>query len=279
MTDHWNRKSFRDGVQVAWDGTSVELAQTCPRKYYYRMIENITPAGTSVHLLFGGIYASALELFYHRRALGDDLETALIAAVREAMILSWDHERDDEGQRKPGTGQPHSFQHSAKTVPNLIRTIVWYVEQFGDESESAIKTHHLQNGKPAVELSFTLEMSEDIVYCGHLDRVVDFGGGLYWMDQKTTGSTISPSFFDGFKPSNQFLGYTWAGQVVLQSPDQGRHHRRSTNRRRLLPLRALTHHLHLRPDRGVARQHPLHHPLHAEPHPRRPLAHEPLRLR
>ena len=211
MTALSERRSFADGVQFAWDGTSLELAQVCMRKYYYRMILNIAPRRNSVHLIFGGIYAAALEHFYLARAEGLSIDEALRRVVREAMQNSWD----------AAAGQPVEFDDNCKTRLNLIRSIVWYVDQFAEESTSGITTYHLASGKPAVELSFALEFSEDIVYCGHLDRVVEYGGGLYWMDQKTTKSTITPRFFEQFKPHNQFMGYTWAGQTILQSPVKG----------------------------------------------------------
>ena len=113
------------------------------------------------------------------------------------------------------------FADTKKTRPNLIRTIIWYVEQFAEETEDGMSTYHLQNGKPAVELSFTLEFDDDTLYCGHLDRVVKMGNGLYVMDQKTTGGTIGTYYFDQFSPNNQMSGYAWAGQTVLHSPVRG----------------------------------------------------------
>ena len=231
-------KSFDpSGLQFAWDATSISLAETCLRKYQLRMIEGWQPARKSVHLIFGGHYATALEHFYKYRADGASIEDALRRVVREAMIDSWDHEygespERDEGTpgmarargslvRLPGTGKPAVFDHPAKTRPNLIRSIIWYVDQFADESSDGIQTYHLANGKPAVELSFTLNVTEDIVFCGHLDRVVSYAGDLYVMDQKTTGSTISPRFFEGFKPDVQMSMYTFAGKAVLQTPVKG----------------------------------------------------------
>jgi len=208
-TDH--KKSFKDGSQIAWDATSLELAQTCLRKYYYSMIVGIRPRKTSVHLLFGGIYATALENFYKYRAEGQSIDDALITVVHEALKDSWDSE----------AGQPIYFDDAKKTRANLLRTIIWYVEQFAEETEDGIQTYHLQSGKPAVELSFTLEFDEDTVYCGHLDRVVEMGGSLYVMDQKTTGGTVGTYYFDQFSPNNQMSGYAWAGQAILHSPVRG----------------------------------------------------------
>lgn len=209
LTAH--KASFEDGVQIAWDATSLELAQTCLRKYYYTMILGVTPKSRSVHLLFGGIYASALELFYKLRAEGIEYEAAVRQTVRHALEESWDREANS----------PKDFNDTKKTRPNLIRTIVWYIDQFAAETEDGIKTYHLQNGKPAVELSFSLEAGDDIIFCGHLDRVVEYGDALYVMDQKTTGGTIGPYFFEQFKPNMQMSMYTWAGQVVLHSPVKG----------------------------------------------------------
>lgn len=212
------RKSFDStGAQFAWDGTSLELASTCLRKYYYSIIASIEPRRKSVDLIFGGIYARALECFYLYRAEGSSIDEALHSVVREALIASWDYDRSE----------PLSFDTSTrasaagKTRANLIRSIIWYVDEFGDESSSGITTYHLASGKPAVELSFALEFTDDILYCGHLDRVVEYGGHKYWMDQKTTGTTISHYYFESFKPNNQFLGYTWAGQTILGSPVKG----------------------------------------------------------
>ena len=205
------KSSFEGTVQTCWDATSLDLAMTCSRKYYYSMIRGIRSKETSVHLIFGGLYATALEHFYKYRAEGQSLDNALRAVVREALVASWDKE----------AGHPVIFDSPAKTRVALIRTIVWYVEQFAIESEDGLQTYHLQNGKPAVELSFALDFSPSIVYCGHLDRVVTMADHLYIMDQKTTGQTVGSYFFTTFSPDNQMSGYAFAGQAILHSPIRG----------------------------------------------------------
>ncbi|HLP67274.1 MAG TPA: PD-(D/E)XK nuclease family protein [Rhizobium sp.] len=205
-------KSFdANGLQFAWDSSSLELAMACPRKYYYRMIANIAPKDSSVHLIFGGIYASALEHYYKHRAEGETHDEALHRVVAEALIKSWDK----------STGQPVVFDDAKKTRSTLIRSIVWYLEEFGDESEAAITTVTLESGKPAVELSFALEFGDELLYCGHIDRVVDYMGGRFWLDNKTTGQSLTSYFWQKFQMSSQFMGYTWAGQTILRSPIRG----------------------------------------------------------
>jgi len=206
-----NKKSFQDGYQFAWDATSLDAAQRCMRYYYYSLIRGIRPKETSVHLLFGGLYASALENFYKLRANGATVEDAQRQVVREALIASWDEKR----------GCPRTFDDAKKTRVNLIRTIVWYIEEFAVENPDGLVTYHKEDGNPAVELSFALEISDNIIYCGHLDRVVSMADRLYVMDQKTTGGTVGTYYFNNFSPNNQMSGYAMAGQAVLHSPITG----------------------------------------------------------
>ena len=206
-----NNNSFRNGVQWAWDSTSISTAMTCPRKYQFMMIEQLEPKVRSVHLIFGGLYATALEHFYKHLASGASIDQATIAVVREALIATWDAEAD----------APIEFTDNKKTRFNLIRTIVWYIDEFGDEKGSAITTVHKEDGTPCVELSFSFELTDDIVLCGHLDRLVQYAEAYYVMDQKTTGGTISAHYFKQYKPDVQMSVYTYAGQIILQSPVRG----------------------------------------------------------
>ena len=203
--------SFKNDVQFAWDATSIELAMTCPRKYYYKLIEGYQAKSKSIHLYYGGLYAGALERFYKYRARGMSIDAATMAVVRETLNVTWDAPND----------RPMPFPHAAKTRFSLIRSIVWYIAQYGDESEGGLQTLILKNGEAAVELSFRFEMEDDIILCGHLDRVAVLGDEKSILDQKTTGSTIGPYYFEQFKPNNQFSLYILAGKIVFDIPVKG----------------------------------------------------------
>lgn len=194
-----------DGSQFAWDSTSLTLAETCLTKYNLQMLQNWRPEVDSVHLTFGGIFASACEHYHKLRFSGSDHEGALCTIVKNALVASW--------------GRP--MDHPAKTRPNLIRTIIWYLDEFGDETKSSFKTWRLANGKPAVELSFSIEIAPGILLCGHLDRVIEFQGDLFVADNKTTGRTITSAFFGSFDMDIQMSMYALAGQMVLKSPIKG----------------------------------------------------------
>lgn len=223
------------GVQVVWDSTSIGLAKTCLKKYQYKLIEGWSNPNLSVHLRFGQHYASALEHYYKHVALGMSEEDAVIEVVREALEDTWDNRlfegevSEDEGT--PGlastrsalrpvlnTGAPWNSMHNIKTRETLVRSIVWYLDHFKDDPAPV---HILADGKPAVEYSFAIPVDNGITFTGHLDRLVDYAGHPYVMDQKTSGSTIGPSFFDQFNPNVQMSMYTFAGQVALGVPVKG----------------------------------------------------------
>lgn len=246
MTEFVMPKSFDEkGLQFAWDSTSIKLASECMRKYYYKMIVGWQPETTSVHLRFGAAYATALEHYHKHVALGMDRTEAICEVVHEALIATWDHitcedcggegetlEAYDAGGRhgertvacetcngngKYG-GQAWDGGHNLKTRGNLIRTIVWYLEQFEDD---AVKTIILSDGKPAVEYSFKLPVDNDIIFCGHLDRLGEYSHDPYVQDQKTTGTTISARYFEGYSPDIQMSMYTFAGKAIFGVPVKG----------------------------------------------------------
>lgn len=213
-----NKSFTAEGVQFAWDSTSISLAQACLRKYQYKMIEGWHPHHFSDHLRFGQIYASALEHYYKHVAAGATDNEALCLVVNEAMISSWDHDLDSDGARISGSGKAWAPLDGVKTRENLIRSIVWYIDFFRDEPTPVMI---LSDGKPAVELSFALPVDNGIVFSGHLDRMVTYADSPYVMDQKTTKTTVGPYYFDQYKPHTQMSMYTFAGKAAFNIPVKG----------------------------------------------------------
>ena len=200
-------------TQFAWDSTSLGLLKTCPKLYYYTMIEGWQPKGDNIHLFFGGEYHSALQDYDNLRAEDIDHEEALHHVIADLLVRTKDFAPD-----------PDTKAGKYKSRQNLIRLVIDYLDNYKDD---VAKTYILSNGKPAVELSFRFELpwgpSEDQPYflCGHLDRVVDYNGDLFVVDHKTTTSSPGDYFFDQFNPSNQMSLYAYASQVILEAPIKG----------------------------------------------------------
>lgn len=245
-------------IQYAWDSTSLGWLKECPRKYFYHMIEGWRSKSESVHLKYGIWYHNALELYDKLRAGaydGHENPEAKVYTHDEALeqvifqCLDWTWVRDpatdyeiytpEHQVPKIGAGRPWLSDHPNKTRETLIRSVIWYLDQFKDDPA---KTIILDSGKPAVELSFRMEMDwgpeaankgrvfneneshnlgQPYLLCGHLDRVVDFGGGTYVMDRKTSSSTISSQYFEQYDPDNQMSLYSMAAKVIYKTPVKG----------------------------------------------------------
>lgn len=251
-------------VQFAWDSISLSWLKTCPRLYQYSMIEGWRAKGTGVHLKFGKLYHSALE-FYDKLRLprpddphghwgpdAYDHDNALREVVLQVLHDTWDYDKchacEDGRARDTGyicltckgsgkmNGHSWASDHPAKNRETLIRSVIWYLDHFKDDPAATLI---LANGKPAVELSFRMELDwgpkaattykngyavdlgQPYILSGHLDRVVEFGGQKYVMDRKTTGSSPTPHYFDGFAPDNQMSIYTLAARVQFSTPVAG----------------------------------------------------------
>lgn len=215
-------------IQFALDSTSIGYFKTCPRLYYYTMIEGWQPKGESVHLTFGILYHEALHNYDILRIDGRDHEEAVFEVVK--WLCESAEGYPDVSESKPSI--------KAKSFESLLRTVVWYLDKYPRETDPA-ETVVLANGKPACELSFRFELdwgpkglesyqmqdellnSQPYLLCGHLDRVVTFNENLFVMDRKTTTSALSAYYFDQWSPNNQMSLYSIAGQIVVGSPVRG----------------------------------------------------------
>lgn len=208
----WPSPFDDDGVQYAWDSTSLGLLKTCARKYQLSMVLNWQPKERSYHLVFGILYHSAIECYLKARATGTEYEAAVRLAIKQTMIDSFGY--------KPGMKK--GVPDNAKTREHLIRTLVWYFEHYKDHPA---KTVVLSNGRPAVELSFRFDIGSDLMLSGHLDHIVQFGDGNYVEDHKTTASTVTGAsarnFFKGFNPDNQMTLYSTAAMIAFNTPVKG----------------------------------------------------------
>lgn len=200
-------------IQYAWDSTSLGYLKTCPRLYYYIMIEGWAAKDESVHLRFGIEYHKALEEYDRAKAVGAKHEDAIRQAIRNLLqrTSSWVVDENTKAGKY-------------KNRRSILQLVVDYLDHFRDD---AAKTFILDNGRPAVELSFKFDLDwgpktgQAYMLCGHLDRVVTFNDQLFIMDRKTTTYTISEYYFRQFEPNNQMTIYTLASQIIIGYPMKG----------------------------------------------------------
>lgn len=211
-------------VQFAWDSTSLGLLKTCPRLYQYTMIDGWGSRDESIHLRFGIEYHKALEDYDRMRAEGVDHESALRQVVRELLIRVNDWQVDTD-----------SRAGKYKNPLTIVAIVIDYLDKYSDDPA---ETFILQDGRPAVELSFRFELDwgpklqpsdinaewpieQPYLLTGHLDRVVSFQDSLFVMDRKTSMTTLGSYYFEQFEPHNQMTLYSLAARVILASPIKG----------------------------------------------------------
>ena len=199
-------------LQFAWDSTSLGALKSCPRYYQYNIVEGWEPRSISFHLTFGILYHKALEIYDHKTFEGMTHEEALHFVVRFVLSSTWINNK------------PWFSGDNNKNRFTLLRSVVWYLEQFQNDG---LKTVKLANGKPAVELSFRFEThfknssGEAFWLCGHLDRIVQSNEDLYISDRKTTSFTLGERFFSNFTPDNQMTLYALGARIAYSVPVQG----------------------------------------------------------
>lgn len=203
-------------LQLAVDSTSLGLFKECPRKYYYSIMLGWEPKAENVHFVFGILMHGCAERYHHKKAEGQSHDDALDFVVDWLLKQTWN------GALK----RPWDSGDSYKNRYTLLRTVVGYLDKYGEHD--ALKTVILENGKPAVELSFSFPLGltsqytgEEFQACGHLDRLATLNDDAYIPDVKTSKSDLGPRFWQGFDPSNQFGMYLLAGQIVYKLPVKG----------------------------------------------------------
>lgn len=230
-------------IRFAWDSTTLGAFKTCPRLYQYQYVDFWGSGEESIHLRFGQEYHQALQDYAMSRAAKIGHDDAVHDVVRALLERTWNPATDD-APAGPWTVNEDTKAGKYKNRRTLVRAVCDYLDHFRDD---AAQTHILDNGKPAVELSFRFELDwgpgingggkqyiqepsdplairefvQPYLLCGHLDRVVDFQGSLFVMDHKTTTTTPGSYYFDQFQPNNQMTLYTLASQIVIDSPVKG----------------------------------------------------------
>ena len=208
-------------LQTSWDSVSTGVFKTCPRKYQYEIIQGWQPKGENIHLSFGIYYHAALEEYDKALSAGAAHEEAARKVVQYILNLGT---RTKAGVWVPWDTNPEHKDYRLKNRASLLKACVWYMEHFKDDSA---KTIQLANGKPAVELSFSLGLqatastNEEFIYCGHIDRLVEFGAMTFVLDRKTTKSTLGDYHHAQFNPNTQITGYIFAAQTVTKHPAKG----------------------------------------------------------
>jgi len=110
---------------------------------------------------------------------------------------------------------------NAKDRYTLVRLVAWYADEQPERPEDALHPIQFADGTPAVELSWSLPLpyrastGEPFILAGHFDSVSAYGSEHFITDNKTTGKTIGPRYFEQFSPNTQMDTYDLAGSLLF----------------------------------------------------------------
>lgn len=200
-TETIENTSFKNGIQFAYDSTSIGLWKSCPRKYYYSIVLGYEPRIMAPPLAFGIAFHTVMETWEKLLSCKIDKHTAFIRVIRLAGLL---------GDRLPSGD-------TSRSKETLVRSIVCYLDNFWEDKATTVI---LPNGKPAAEMHFKLPfmnyLGQEVFICGHIDRLAQWQDKVYVSDFKTSKYQLDNRFFSQFKPNTQLPLYLTACHIIAE---------------------------------------------------------------
>lgn len=195
-----------------FDSSLLATAKACRYKFWLSACEEWKGVGKNVHFVAGGAYATGLEAarhaYFQEGRTAEEAEAIGLGALIKAY----------------GDFDPPS--DSAKTLTRTAGALEFYFDQYPLFREVATPIE-LYGGKRAIEINFAEplpilhpETNQPLIMCGRMDQVVNFAGGVYIEDDKTTGS-LGASWANQWHLRSQFTGYCWAMQKAFGIAPKG----------------------------------------------------------
>ena len=182
------------------DASLLAAFKQCPELCHKSYVEHWHPKAPSVHLHAGGAFARGMEAArsaYYVKGL--DAGPAILEG-RVALAEFY--------------GDFDCPPDSAKSKDRMLGAFDYYFANYPlerDHNEPIL----LANGKHAIELSFAEplpikhpETGDPLIYVGRADAILNFAGGRFITDEKTT-TQLGASWGRQWDLKSQFTGYCW----------------------------------------------------------------------
>jgi len=185
------------------DNTLLSTFRSCPHKANLTYFHHYKPKVQSVHLHAGKAYASGLE-------------AARVAFFQDGLP---EEEAKAIGLKKliEEYGNFECPPESAKSLERTCGALEYYFSVWPLSKDKAVPIT-LPSGKRGVEFSFIEplevihpETGNPLLYSGRMDTVVNYAGGIFGEDDKTT-SQLGAKWGDQWNLRSQFTGYCWGAQ-------------------------------------------------------------------
>jgi hypothetical protein len=182
------------------DSSIVASLRSCGRKAELETLLDWKPKVPSVHLHAGAAFAKGLEVGREAYYLDGKEEKDAVAIGLKALFEAY--------------GDFECPADSAKSLERMCGAYEYYFDQYPMSTDKAVPIT-LPSGKRGIEFSFAEpidirhpETGNPIIYCGRMDMIADYAGGIYGEDDKTT-SQLGATWSKQWDLRSQFTGYTW----------------------------------------------------------------------
>lgn len=204
-----------------YDNTELSTHRDCARKYYFRHVADLeripeegSPA-TAPELAFGLAWHAAMDTTW-LMLCGTGKSAPSVQIVSQAAYLTWEKTWEEWGF--PSYNNMDAEQRAdwaPRTPDTAIEMLVNYIQ----EREEMLR---YQTKLVSIEQPFAVPLFPDDKerwYCGRLDKVIEYQGGIEIIDHKTTTlykkeGYFRSDFLESFSPNSQVDGYAYAGQML-----------------------------------------------------------------
>lgn len=207
---------MQDGQPEIFDWTKLSAYKDCMRKGHLGFEDtpeygdgagHLVPAEPNEALAFGiGIHKMAEVWTAQAIAIqtGNVSNEIAMEHAKAAFLAVWERELPLELREKL------ELEGNRRSYASACRLFEAYTRKFPLEMYDKIV---------ALETPFTLYLGRtpvgrEISWSGILDRAVQWQGGIYYVDIKTSSYSIDDKFFSQFRYTGQMVGYCWAGQEL-----------------------------------------------------------------
>jgi hypothetical protein len=182
----------------------IAAFRACPQKFNLEYLQHWRPKMPNVHLHAGKAFAEGMEV--GRKAFYDEglPEDEAIAKGFGALLKAY--------------GDFECPEDSPKSADRMAAAYEYTMSQYRMGDPSVARPITLPSGKRAIEFSFTEptdyvhpETGQPVLFCGRFDSIVNFGGGVFGEDDKTT-SSLGASWSKQWDLRSQFTAYCWGAQ-------------------------------------------------------------------
>jgi hypothetical protein len=192
-----------------YDNTRVACYKDCPRKYQLRHVLHLRGSGTSLPLVFGLCWHSAMEVVWGQAQ--QHSQEQLFELAKEAFNKTW----VKEGlPLELSLEQVEAFKFRTPFV--AYEMLKYYIEQNWQMLQCVEVL--------AIEAPFAVPLPylENVWYVGRFDLVLKHKGQILVLDYKTTSEYkidggFKTSFLESWNSSSQIKGYEYAGKLFFKT--------------------------------------------------------------